>query len=237
MKLFLSILRLSGIACLLIAVIGFILGLFDYVLVIRGAELPIVDGGTAIGLAIGGIILFVIGHFLLKRSEKKDPGPAIPQLDLNNLQFIEKAIRRTVRRNLIISISMIAFAALFICVPFLDPEANPSSGGSIFIYCLAGLMIFLGVFMIAKAMKMMNVQDSDIYKAIMLEPKTITGLDALIIRNAYTKHGNQINASLFISTKKIATLTVNESELELLRQYLVKHNPNLQYSQNAQVVS
>ncbi len=236
MKLFSSLIRISGIICVLVAIAGFIAGLSNYVLVIHGSELPLVDGGMAIFLGVLGAILFVAGHFMLKRAEKNNPDAvAPPQLDINNLQFIEKAIKRTRRRNYIIGISLLVFGGLMMCVPFLDPEADPSSGGSIFILCLCGLMIVLGGFMIFKAMQLNNIQESAIYKTIMLEPKTITGLDGLIIRNAYTKHGNQINANLFISTKKIAVLSVNETELELLRQYLMKHNPQLQYSVKEQV--
>lgn len=237
MKLFSAIIRITGAALLLVSVIGFIAGCFDYVLVIRNSELPLVDGAMAVAFAAVGAVFFVLGHFMLKRAEKKDPENIAPQLDINNLQFIEKAIRRTRRRNYIFGICLIVFAVLFICIPFLDPEANPSSGGSIFIFCLAGLMIVLGVFMLFKAIQLNNIQDSSVYKTIMLEPKTITRLDAQIIRNPYTKHGTQINANLFVSTKKIAVLNVSADELELLRQYLVKHNPNLQYSANEQVVS
>jgi hypothetical protein len=237
MKLFSSIIRISGIACILVAVLGFIAGLFDYVLTYNGTALPLVDGGMAIGLGVAGIILFLVGHLLLKRAEKSNPESITsPQLDINNLEFIEKAIKRTRRRNYIVGICLLVFGGLMICIPWLDPEADPSSGGSIFIIALCALMIGLGAFMIFKATKLNNIQESTIYKTIMLEPKTITGLDAQIIRSAYTKHGNQINASLFISTKKIAVLNVNEAELELLHQYLQRHNPQLQYTQKEQMV-
>lgn len=237
MKLFSAIIKLSGGACILIGVVGFILGLFDYVLVIQGSELPLVDGAMAIILGVVGALMFAGGWLMEKRAEKKDPENIAPQLDINNLQFIEKAIKRTRRRNYIIGICLLVFGGLMVCIPWLDPEADPSSGGSIFIICLCALMVALGGFMIFKAMKLNNIQESDIYKKIMLEPKTITGLDGQIIRNAYTKHGTQVNAHLFISTKKIAVLNVSESELELLRQYLVKHNPNLTYNVSEQRVN
>ncbi len=229
MKLFSAIIKLSGGALILVAVVGFICGLFDYVLVIKGAEMPLVDGAVAVALAVTGIVFFALGWFLEKRAEKKDPENRAPLLDVNDLKFIEKAIKRTRKRNYIFGIFMIVVAGFFFVVPFLDPEADPSSGGSIFIFVLAALMIGAGFFMLLKAVKLNNIPESDIYKKIMLEPKTITGLDGQIIRNAYTKHGAQVNATISISTKKIAVLNVNETELELLRQYLLKHNPNLQY--------
>lgn len=198
--------------------------------------MPLVDGGMAVILAVIGGVFFALGHFMQKRAEKNDPEVVAPQLDINDLGFVEKAIRRTRKRNYIIGICLVIFGGLFIAVPFLDPEADPTSGGSIFIMSLAGLMIALGGFMVFKAMNLNNIQESEVYKKIMLEPKTITGLDAQIIRNQYTKHGTQVNANLFISTKKIAVLNVNETELELLRQYLLKHNPNLQYNATEQRV-
>lgn len=237
MKLFSAIVKLCGIALLVVAVLGYLAGLGGFVLRKRGGPaLPLIDGPIASALGVIGIVFFVVGYFLLKRAEKKDPGNVVPQLDINNLGFIEKAIRRTRRRNYIFGICMIVFAALFVAVPFLDPEANPSSGGSVFIFCLAALMMVIGFWMLVKAMQLNNIPDSEIYQAIMLQPKTITRLDAQIIRSAYTKYSTQINANLFIDTKKIAVLNVNESELELLRQYLTRHNPNLQYSANEQHV-
>lgn len=236
MKLFSAIIKLSGGALILVAVVGFICGLFDYVLVIKGSEMPLVDGPVAIALGVIGIVFFLLGWFMEKKATQKDTGDAAPRLDLNNLDFVERAIKRTRRRNLVIGFFMLVFGGFMFVVPFLDPEADPSSGGSIFLYCLAGLTVFIGGFMMFKGLQLMNIQDSAVYQTIMLEPKTITGLQAQIIQSAYTKHSQQINATLFISTKKIATLSVSETELELLRQYLVKHNPNLQFSQNAQVV-
>lgn len=236
MKLFSAIIKLSGGALVLVAVYGFIAGIFDYVLTINGSALPLVDGPMAILFAVIGLVMFALGYFMQKRAEKINPdATAPPQLDVNNLQFIEKAIKRTRRRNYIMGICLIVFGALMICIPWLDPEADPSSGGSIFIICLCVLMIVLGGFMIFKAMQLNNIQESTIYKTIMLEPKTITGLDALIVQSAHTKHAGAINATIFISTKKIAVLNVNAEELELLRQYLLKHNPQLQYTAKKQV--
>lgn len=236
MKLFSAIIKITGVALLLVAVFGFIAGIFDYVLVIKGSELPLVDGVTAIVLGIVGLVFFAIGYFMLKRAEKKNPDVA-PQLDMNNLEFVTKAIARTRRRNYIIGFSLVIFAGLFILIPFADPEADPSSGGSIFIFALSGLMIFLGFFLIGKAMKLSNIQDTEIYRTIMLEPKSVTALQAQIIRNGYTKYGSAINATLYANGKKLPVLSVSENELELLRQYLSKHNPQLEYKATEQVSS
>lgn len=235
MKLFWSIIRLSGAAIIFVAVLGFILGLFNHVITINGAALPLIDGVMAIALGIFGALFLALGFFMQKRAEKKDIVQSAPQLDMNDLGFIVKAIKRTRRRNFWIGLSLVVFAGLFIVIPFADPEADPSSGGSLFIFGLAGLMIALGSWMLYKAMQLMNVEDSAIYKTIVMEPRTITGLDATIIHNRYTKHASQINAQLSVSTKKIATLAVSLNELELLRQYLQKHNPQLQYNVKEQV--
>jgi drug/metabolite transporter (DMT)-like permease len=229
MKLFSAIIKLTGGAILLVAVLGFICGLFDYVLVIKGSELPLVDGAMAIVLGVVGVVLFGLGWFMEKRAEKKDPEIIAPQLDVNNLQFIERALKRTRRRSYIIGICLIAFAAFMIWIPFVDPEADPSSGGSIALMCFAGLVGVLGLFIIYRAAKLNNIQDSYVYKLIITEPQRITGLDGQITRSVYTKHSKAVYAHLSISTKKVAILAVSEAELELLRQYLVKHNPNLQF--------
>jgi hypothetical protein len=236
MKLFYAIIKLTGAALLFVAIVGFVLGLFDYVIEVNDSKMPLIDGPLAGILGVLGAVFFGLGYFMQKRAEKNDPENPAPRLDINDLEFIERAIRRTRRRNYIVGFCLLVFGGLMMCIPFLDPEANPSSGGSIFIYCLCALMIVLGVFMIFKATQLNNIQESSVYKHIMLEPKSITALDAQIIRNGYTKHGTQVNANIFISTKKIAVLNVNETELELLRQYLTKHNPNLQYSTKEQVV-
>lgn len=235
MKLFSAIIKLSGGALILVAVLGFIAGLFDYVLVLKGSELPLVDGPMAILFAVIGLVMYVTGYFMQKRAEKNNPENVVPKLDVNDLGFIERALARTRRRSLWMGSFLFLFGALFVCVPFLDEESEVGTGGLIFILVLAGLMLAMGGFMIYKAMKLANIQESDIYKRIMFEPKTITGLDALIVQSAYTKHAGAINATLFESTKKIAILNVNAEELELLRQYLLKHNPQLQYTSKKQV--
>jgi drug/metabolite transporter (DMT)-like permease len=237
MKLFWAIIKISGVAIIFVAIVGFVLGQFDYVLEISGSALPLVDGPLALILSPIGLVFFFAGYVLQRRAEKKDEGKSAPQLDINDLSFVERAIARTRRRNLIIGFFLAAFGVFMLVIPFLDPEADPSSGGSIFLYCFAALIIFLGVFMMFKAVQLFNIADTEIYRKIMLEPKTITGLDAQIVRSAYTKHSSTINAHLFISTKKIAVLTVNETELELLRQYLLRHNPGLQYNVTEQRVS
>lgn len=235
MKLFSAIIKLSGGALILVAVLGFIAGLFDYVLKINGSPMPLIDGPMAIFFGVFGVVMFVIGFFMEKRAERNSPENAAPKLDVNDLGFIERALARTRRRNMIIGWFLFLFGTLFVCVPFLDKESEVAIGGIIFILVLAGLMIAMGGFMIYKAMKLANIQESDIYKRITFEPKTITRVDALIVQSAYTKHAGSINATLFISTKKIAVLNVNAEELELLRQYLLKHNPQLQYTQKEQV--
>lgn len=235
MKLFSTIIKISGAAIVFYSIAGFIAGLFDYVLVLKGSEMPMVDGGMAIVLIIVGAALFALGHFMLKRAEKKDPETGFaPQLDINDLQFITAAIKRTRRRNLLIGIPLILFGGLMAIVPFADPEAEPTSGVGIGVFAIVALMVFLGVFMIIKAIKMSNVQDTPIYQTMIREPKTITALHAQIIHNRYTKHGQQINATINIGTKKLAVLSVSADELSLLHQYLEKHNPALVYNETVQ---
>jgi hypothetical protein len=68
MKLLWSILKISGIASLLVAVLGYIAGKFDYVIVLKGAELPLIDGEVASGLIAAGLILTFAGHFFTEKS-------------------------------------------------------------------------------------------------------------------------------------------------------------------------
>lgn len=159
-----------------------------------------------------------------------------PTLDINDLQFVERAIKRTRRLNYIMGFVMLVISALFIAIPFLDPDANPASGGSITIISLGGVTAALGIFMIVKATRLSNIQDSAVYQTIMLEPKTITRLEVHIHRSAYTKRGSQTHVHLFSGEKKVAALTVSEAELSLLHQYLLRHNPNLKYSETEHLV-
>jgi len=233
MKLFSTIIKLSGGLMLFIAIAGFIAGCFDYVLVIKGSELPLVDGGMALALGIIGIVFFIGGHFMLKRAVKNTPESTAPQLDMNNLEFIYKALAKTRRRGYIIGLCLVLFGALMIPVAFLDQEAG--TGSIIFVWVFAGICWLIGSFMIFKAAKLNNIQESEVYKTITLEPKAVTALHAQIFRSAATKFGQSINATVMVGTKKLAILTVTETDLELFRQYLLKHNPNLQYDVKEQV--
>ena len=217
---------------LFISIVGFILGCFDYVLVIKGAELPLVDGVMAIVLGVVGLAFFVGGHFMLKRAEKKDTTTTAPQLDINNLEFIPKAIAKTRKRNMIVGIFLALFGVLIALVPFADDELG--MGGIIGLGIFGALCFALGAFMLYKASKLINVEETDIYKTIMFEPKTITALHGQIFRSNVTKYGQAINATIFVGTKKLAILTVTETDLELFRQYLLKHNPGLDYKVDEQ---
>lgn len=239
MKLLWYIIKISGIASLLVAVLGYIAGKFDYVIVLKGAELPLIDGAVASGLIVAGLILTFTGHFLLKRAEKKsaDLPEEKPVLEFSNLDFIEQTLKRTRRRNYFLGFFFVPFGGLIMAVPFLDPEAHPSGGTSIFLYGFGALLLALGAFMMFKAIQLNNIQESAIYKTIMFSPQQITGLKIQVVQSAYTKHSRHINAHVMIGTKALAVLSVNETELELLRQYLLKHNPQLDLSQSVQKVA
>jgi hypothetical protein len=236
MKLLWSVIKISGIAGLLVAVLGYIAGKFDYIIVLKGAELPLIDGEVASGLIAFGLILTFGGHFLLKKAERNsaERSEEKPILEFSNLDFIEQTLKRTRRRNYIMGIFFGAFGAFMIAVPFLDPEANPSGGGSLFLYGFGALVLSLGIFMLFKGIQLNNIQESPVYKTIMFNPQQITGLKIQIVQSAYTKHSKHVNAHVMIGAKALAVLSVNETELELLRQYLLKHNPQLDYSQSLQ---
>lgn len=66
-----AILSLFGYLCLFFAVVGGILGIFDYQLVISGSKLGKVDGVTALVIGSLGAVTLGLGIFLDKREKKK----------------------------------------------------------------------------------------------------------------------------------------------------------------------
>lgn len=66
-----SILSLFGYLCLFFAVVGGILGIFDYQLVISGSKLSKMDGTTALIIGSLGAVTLGLGLFLDKRAKKK----------------------------------------------------------------------------------------------------------------------------------------------------------------------
>lgn len=66
-----AILSLFGYLCLFFAVVGGILGIFDYQLVISGSKLGKMDGTTSLIIGSLGAVTLGLGIFLNKRSQKK----------------------------------------------------------------------------------------------------------------------------------------------------------------------
>lgn len=72
---FAAILTLFGYLCLIFAIIGGILGIFDYQLVISGSKLGVMDAVTAFIIGGIGVVTLGAGMFLSKRSAKKQADP------------------------------------------------------------------------------------------------------------------------------------------------------------------
>lgn len=66
-----GILNLFGYLCVLFAVLGGILGIFDYQLVISGSELGTMDLTTACIIGGLGAVVLLIGYFWNKQIQKK----------------------------------------------------------------------------------------------------------------------------------------------------------------------
>lgn len=219
---------------MLLAITGGILSNFGYVLKIYGTELPMIDWELGIPLAIGGGILFGIGFLMEKKFKEKELPPV--ELDINNLGFVESALKKTRRRNLIVGIFLILFALCLVGVQSLPDTKTMGTGGIATLWVLCLICLLLGIWMFFQYAKLSNIRGSEIYHIIMLEPQTITRLDAQIFKSGVGKVGQAINATLFVDKKRLTTLSVSETELELLRQYLLRHNPGLDYKLASQTV-
>lgn len=68
---FAAILSLFGYLCLIFALIGGVLGIFDYQLVISGSKLGVMDAATAFIVGGIGIVTLGAGMFWSKRAAKK----------------------------------------------------------------------------------------------------------------------------------------------------------------------
>lgn len=218
---------------LFVAVVGFILSQVDYVLVIRGNKLPVVDGAVAIALLVLGVFFFGIGYLLARKGAANEPVKPEIKLDMNNLDFIVRSIKKTGRRNLIIGIFLLAFGVAMFCVPFANGE-GVSGAGNIFMLVFGLIMMFIATVAIYQFVKVSNVTESKIYKLLMLEPQHVTALHIAVFSSQINK---SINASIIADKKTISVLQVSEKELELLKQYLLKHNPGIEITQTGQQVS
>lgn len=204
------------------AVVGKIADHFGYVLKVSGQGMPPVDWAMAGILLALGAILYAIGFFLDRKPEAESE-PV--RLDMTDLGFIEKAIKKTRNRSLWVGVFMVAFGVFMLVLPSLDTEST--TGVAIGLGIFGGICILIGGFMLYQYLKLRNIKESEIYKKIMLEPQTITRFQTVVVQSQAGRSFNSTNMTLFVGTKKLTTLGVSDTDLELLKQYLLKHNKDI----------
>lgn len=232
MKVFSKILKIIGSAFIFVGIVGGILGTFDFVLVMRGIELPLLDPIGAIACVVIGLIIFILGHVLTKKFGDIDViSTENPTLNMGDLSFIVQSLKKTKRRNLIMGIFLSLFGLSMILLGLLS---NEGKGVTIGLSIFGTICLLIGMFSFAQYGKLINIESSEIYQLIMFTPQKITGLTGQIFRSGFGKVGQAVNASIIIDKKTKCVLSVSENDLELLRQYLLKHNPNLIFDKSTQ---
>lgn len=225
MKVLSKMLKIIGGALIFVGIVGGILGSFDFVLVMRGIELPLLDTFGAVACVTIGLILFLLGHVLTKKFGDIDVIPTEnPILNMGDLSFIVKSLKKTKRRNLMMGIFLSLFGLSMILLGLLS---NEGKGVTIGLSIFGTICLLIGMFSFSQYAKLINIESSEIYQLIMFTPQKITGLTGQIFRSGFGKVGQAVNASIIVDKKTKCILSVSENDLELLRQYLLKHNPNL----------
>jgi hypothetical protein len=225
MKVLSKMLKIIGGALIFVGIVGGILGSFDFVLVMRGIELPLLAPFGAIACVTIGLILFLLGHVLTKKFGDIDVIPTEnPILNMGDLSFIVKSLKKTKRRNLMMGIFLSLFGLSMILLGLLS---NEGKGVTIGLSIFGTICLLIGMFSFSQYAKLINIESSEIYQLIMFTPQKITGLTGQIFRSGFGKVGQAVNASIIVDKKTKCILSVSENDLELLRQYLLKHNPNL----------
>ena len=228
-------LKLGGSLTAFIGFLGGILGSFGYVVKIGGAVFPYINWMNGVVIIICGGLSYVIGFFLQKVS--KPVQTQKPVLDINNLEFIIRALRKTRNRIMGIAIFLLLFTAIIIIVESVIDDKSGNVGGDVVINIILTLCGLGGVALFIKAYGNWKVRETKAYKVIMLEPQTITHLKVLVAQSGIAKGtnvGKFISANIFVGRKHLTMLSVSETDIELLKQYLERANPNLTYERTSQ---
>jgi MFS family permease len=222
--------KVGGSFVTLLGIFGGIFGSFGYSVRIGGAIFPRMDWMSALFIIVFGCAFFLIGHFLEKRLPKEKV--EIPKLDINDLAFITKALKKTRNRIMGFSIFLLLFTIIIIFAQSALEDGSSSVGTLITINVILALCAGLSGAMFVSAYKNWNIPESKAYKIIMLEPQTITHLKVLMTQSGLargSKVGKFFNANVYIGKKSIAYFSTSESDILLLKQYLEKANPQLIY--------
>ena len=121
-------------------------------------------------------------------------------------------------------------------IPLLIFPAQMGEGSGMIIGMgiFGAICVLIGIFSFVQFNKLINIEQSEIYRLIMNTPQKITGLTVLMVTSGFGKVGQAFNATIIVDKKNKCVLSITETDLELLRQYLVKHNPNLEFEKKVQ---
>jgi hypothetical protein len=216
------ILKLIGGLLSVFAAVGAIAAAFGYILIVNNQNMPLIDGSLALILIGIGAVLFIVG-FVLQGKESGEAPPVV--LDMGNLGFIENAIKKTRNRALFVGLFIGLFGVGMIGLLFLPEEDGVGTGGKIGLLIFGLLCILMGAFMVNQYSKLRNIKASVPYRVLMTQPQTITKYRTTVVESKAGKSFQAINLGLFVGEKALIALAVTETELELLIQYLKKHNP------------
>ena len=182
MKVLSKMLKIIGGALIFVGIVGGILGSFDFVLVMRGIELPLLDTFGAVACVTIGLILFLLGHVLTKKFGDIDVIPTEnPILNMGDLSFIVKSLKKTKRRNLMMGIFLSLFGLSMILLGLLS---NEGKGVTIGLSIFGTICLLIGMFSFSQYAKLINIESSEIYQLIMFTPQKITGLTGQIFRKS-----------------------------------------------------
>ncbi len=231
-----KILKLSGSLTILVSILGGILGSFDYALKIGGLALPMMSWPSALlSLIFGGIVygFGVVAEKLASNSKNSSTKLEENKLALNDLSFIPKAIKRTRSRSLMLGVFSTVFAILLVLLTLFSNDEKTTTSMNVILLVIAVLCLVMGVLGFNKFIKHLKIEESDTYKLIMFEPRTVSTLKVHIVKS---KLNTSINANLLVGKKIKASLTVSETELQLLKQYLTSYNADLGFEKTEQRV-
>lgn len=232
MKVLSKLLKIVGGVFIFLGLAGAIVGSFDYVMVFKGQELPQIDWPTGLICAGIGIVFFGIGWMLTKKYGDIDAeAPVQATLDMNNLGFIHAALKKTRKRNLIMGIFLGLFGLAMVILPI---QLDEGTGVTIGLMIFGALCLLIAILMFSKYNELRNIETSKIYKLIMHTPQQITALDLVFFKSGFGKVGQAINATIIVDKKMKGVLSITETDAELLNQYLLKHNPNLEVTRKVQ---
>lgn len=218
-----KVLKICGALFALISIIGLIAAGFDFVIVIGGAALPLIDLTLAIIFFVLGMLFYAGGIFIQKKWKVEQVEVT---LDMNELDFIEASIKKTRNRSLVMGLCIGTFALFMIAIPFVSDE-DMGTAADVSLCIFGSIFLLLALVLLYQYSKLRNVRLSDVYHVIMFQPNTITQFQTVIVESKAGKSFNAMNVTLSVGKKRLTTLAVSESEMQLLKQYLLRHNADI----------